>query len=184
MSFSTWLRSLLEDLLVIDAPSLFCKRDGLGRLVRLQITDGATIKRIIDPHGRTPEPRLWDDGADASSQRYVIQGNVAFPAAYQQLLHGLPAANLTVRDLVYRPMNLRPGHVFGFSPTEQILRTVNIAIRRAQYQCEYYESGNQPEALFSLPASWTVPSAEISRLLGQPAQRKPRDASPDEILGH
>ncbi|MCD9110273.1 phage portal protein [Bradyrhizobium japonicum] len=164
--FSSWLRSLLEDLLVIDAPSLYCQRDSLGRLVRLQVSDGATIKRIIDPRGRTPEPFLWDGGpfewngqlitaADAASQRFVIQGSVAFPPAYQQLLHGLPAANLTVRDLVYRPMNLRPGHVFGYSPTEQVLRTVNIAIRRAQYQAEYYESGNQPESLFSLPASWT-----------------------------
>lgn len=157
ISFSTWIRSLLEDLLVIDAPALFCKRDGIGRLIKLQVTDGATIKRIIDPHGRTPEPRLWDGGSfeTAADARFVIEGNIAFPPAYQQLLHGQAAVNLTVRDLVYRPMNLRPGHVFGYSPTEQVLRTINIAIRRAQYQSEYYDSGNQPESFFSLPSSWT-----------------------------
>ena len=40
VSFRSWLRQLLEDLFVIDAPSLFCQRSRGGLLTGLQIVDG------------------------------------------------------------------------------------------------------------------------------------------------
>ncbi len=166
VGFTSFLRQLLEDLLVIDAPSIFCDRDHFGQLVALQVTDGATIKRVIDQRGRVPRPIRWTGApfewngqtitADtAMRQGFHIAGGIAFPPCYQQILHGLPAVNYTTRDLLYRPMNLRPGHLFGCSPVQQIMNTVTTAIRRAQHQLSYYEEGNQPESIYSLPTSWT-----------------------------
>ncbi|MGH6977267.1 MAG: hypothetical protein ACREED_09590, partial [Stellaceae bacterium] len=44
----TWLRLVLEDLLVIDAPALYLRRARDGKLCALEPLDGATIKRVID----------------------------------------------------------------------------------------------------------------------------------------
>src|SRR5262249_39693697 len=59
IGFRQWVRALLEDLFVIDAPTLYCERDRFGSLIGLQVTDGATIKRVIDDRGRTPRPLRW-----------------------------------------------------------------------------------------------------------------------------
>ncbi|MGH7091750.1 MAG: phage portal protein, partial [Stellaceae bacterium] len=75
---------------------------------------------------------------------------------YQQILHGMPAVDYTAADIVYRPRNVRVHKVYGFSPVEQILVTVNIALRRQVFQLQYYTEGNVPEAIVSTPAGWTV----------------------------
>ena len=93
--WASWLRTLLEDVLVIDAPALWCERSRAGALLRLHPIDGASLKRVIDDWGRTPPPPL---------------------PAYQQVLHGLPAVNYTASDILYRPRNPRVHKVYGFSP--------------------------------------------------------------------
>jgi hypothetical protein len=156
-AWDAWLRTLLEDLFVIDAPTLWCERNRAGSLVRLHPIDGATIKRVIDDWGRTPQYPL---------------------PAYQQVLHGLPAVDYTDRDLIYRPRNGRAHKVYGFSPVEQILVTVNIALRRQVHQLQYYTEGNIPEALIGAPESWTPEQIERFQLYwdglysGNTAQRR------------
>src|SRR6202041_243746 len=93
--WKTWLRALLEDMFVIDAATLYCQRTRAGELCALQQLDGATIKRVIDDWGRTPQPYADADGA------------VVFPPAYQQVLKGLPAVNYAAHDIIYRPRNVR-----------------------------------------------------------------------------
>lgn len=132
--WSTWLRQLLEDLFVLDAPALYLRRTRAGRLYALEPIDGSTIKRLINADGRTPAPP---------------------DPAYQQVLHGLPAVDLTTRDLLYRPRNLRTHRLYGYSPVEQIVMTVNIALRRQLSQLGYYTEGNVPEALIGTPESWS-----------------------------
>jgi hypothetical protein len=60
-TFGDWLRLLLEELFVIDAPALYMSRDRGGRLTALLPIDGATIKPVIDDWGRTPaaDHRGW-----------------------------------------------------------------------------------------------------------------------------
>jgi hypothetical protein len=129
-----WLRMLLEDLLVLDAPSILLQRTRKGDIGALRVIDGQTINRIIDDNGFTPLPP---------------------DSAYQQILYGQPAVDLTTDDLVYRPRNLRARKMFGFSPVEQIMTTLNIAVRRTRFQLANYTEGNVPEALYTMPGSVT-----------------------------
>src|SRR5579862_4925173 len=141
--WKTWLRALLEDMFVIDAATLYCQRTRAGQLCALQQIDAATIKRLIDDWGRTPQPYRDDSGA------------VVFPPAYQQVLKGLPAVDYSARDIIYRPRNVRAHRVYGYSPVQQVLMTVNIALRRQLWQLDYYSEGSIPDALIGVPAGWT-----------------------------
>jgi len=135
--FADWLRILLEEVLVTDAPALYVSRDRSGHLKALLPLDGATIKPVIDAWGRPPQP-------------YFDNGKLVYPAAYQQILKGY-----SVRDLIYRPRNLRVNRVYGMSPVEQVVTTVNISLRRQLYLLEYFSEGNIPDSLIGVPESWT-----------------------------
>ncbi|MGA9487776.1 MAG: phage portal protein [Methylocella sp.] len=140
--FAEWLRMLLEEVFVTDAPALYMSRDRSGRLKALLPLDGATIKPVIDPWGRPPQP-------------YYEDGKLVYPAAYQQILKGYPAIDYSMRDLIYRPRNLRVNRVYGMSPVEQVVTTVNIALRRQLYLLDYFSEGNIPDSLIGVPESWT-----------------------------
>jgi hypothetical protein len=141
--WKAWLRSLLEDMFVIDAATLYCQRTRSGQLFALQQLDGATIKRVIDDWGRTPQPYVDADGS------------IIFPPAFQQVLKGLPAVNYSARDIIYRPRNVRAHRVYGYSPVQQVLMTVNIALRRQLWQLDYFTEGSIPDALIGVPQGWT-----------------------------
>ena len=141
--WADWLRIVLEELFVIDAPALYCRRDRAGRLAALLPLDGATIKPVIDAWGRTP-------------QSFVENGRTICPVAYQQVLKGMPAVDYSTRDLLYRPRNPRVSRAYGYSPVEQILATVNIALRRQLFLTEYFTEGNIPDSLIGVPDGWSA----------------------------
>lgn len=134
-SWETWLRIILEDMLVIDATTLYPRRTADGKVYSIDPIDGATVLRLLDAHGRTPTPPN---------------------PAYQQILKGLPAANYTSEELIYRPRNLRSNRVYGLSPTEQVRNIVLTAIARQDYQLGYYADGNLPDSLITAPKEWTL----------------------------
>jgi SPP1 gp7 family putative phage head morphogenesis protein len=131
--WETWLRAVLEDLLVMDAPTIYPRMSLDGGLHSLELVDGATIKRVLDQTGRTPLPP---------------------DPAYQQILKGMPAVDYSRDELIYKPRNVRTNKVYGYSPVEQIVMTVNIALRRQIHQLQYYTEGNIPEALIGVPEDW------------------------------
>lgn len=134
-SWGAWLRILLEDLFVIDAPCIYPRRKVGGDLYALELMDGATVKRVLDDTGRTPLPPQ---------------------TAYQQILRGLPAVDYAADELLYRPRNGRTYKVYGYSPVEQVVMTVNIALKRQIHALEYYRSGSVPDALVGVPESWSA----------------------------
>lgn len=133
--FGTWLRELLEDLLVLDAPCLEARRTRGGDLIGLDVVDGATIKVLIDDTGRRPRP----------------------PApAYEQIIHGRPWRLLTSDELIYLPRNRRPHKAYGFGPCEQIVMTINIGLRRQLMQLQHFTEGNVPPGLVNAPDGWNA----------------------------
>lgn len=141
-NWNEWLRMVLEDLFVLDAPSIYVERNRLGEMMYLHPLDGATIKRVIDDWGRTPRP-------------FEENSELIYPVAYQQILKGFPALDYTTRDLIYRPRNIRTHKAYGYGPVEQIMMTVNIALRRQIFHLQYFTEGNIPEALIGVPDGWT-----------------------------
>jgi hypothetical protein len=133
--WNSWLRMLLEQLMVIDAPTLFPKMSLGGDLLALEVVDGSTIKLIIDEWGRTPD--------------------APYPA-YQQVLKGIPAINFTKDELIYKPRNKRVDRIYGYSQVEQILTMINIAIRRELFQLGYFTDGTDPQGFLETPADWTM----------------------------
>jgi hypothetical protein len=146
-----WMRMVLEQLFVLDAVSLYCQPTRGGDLFGLQVIDGATIKRVITDDGRTPMP---DEGP-----------------AYQEVIKGLPAVDYVVAtpkgtplpldeygqpmpELFYRPRNVRVDRIYGYSPVEQIVTTVNIALHRQFYQLSYFTNGSTPDLIFQVPETW------------------------------
>lgn len=132
--WSTWIRIFLEDVFVLDAGTIYPRMTKGNQPYSLEILDGSTIRRVIDGHGRTPdEPSV----------------------AYQQILHGVPAANFNREQLLYLPRNIRPSRLYGYGPVEQVMITINIALRRQTSVLQYYTEGNVPEALATVPEHWT-----------------------------
>jgi hypothetical protein len=155
--FATWLRLLLEDLLVLDAPALERRRNRGGGLIGLDVIAGDTIHPMIDDTGRRPR------GPDA--------------IAYQQVIKGSAWADLTNADLIYAPRNPRPNHNYGFSPVEQIIVTINTVIRRQAAQLAYFSEGNMPAGLLNGPDGWSpdqIRDMQLwldARLSGQTAEQ-------------
>lgn len=142
-TWDEWLRMLLEDLFVIDAPCIYLRKTNGGELYAAEPVDGATIKRVIDERGRTPPPPN---------------------PAYQQVLKGTPTSDYTREQMIYKPRNLRTNKLYGFSPVEQIVLTVNIALRRQATILEYYQSGTVPDALAGVPEGWTQKQIETFQM--------------------
>lgn len=132
-SWEDWVRMMMEDMLVTDAVSIYARPNRGGKVYSFELIDGATVTRKIDARGRTPQPP---------------------EIAYQQILHGVPAAEYTKDELLYAPRNKRVHKAYGYSPVEQIIMTVNIALRRQIHQVQYYTEGSTPDLIFSVPPEW------------------------------
>jgi len=134
-TWQKWLRALMEDMLVIDAATVYPRFTKGKKLYSLDLIDGATIKRVLDETGRVPMPPS---------------------PAYQQVLKGLGAVDYSADDLIYAPRNIRTNRIYGYSPVEQIIMTINIALRRQVHQLQYYTEGSLPDLIFTVPDSWTT----------------------------
>lgn len=146
--FASWVRQLIEEVLVTDAPALEVRYNRVGEIIGFDAIDGGTIKILLDETGRTPAP----------------------PApAFEQVIHGKPwvlledgtrvntedkGVPLTDRQLIYMPRNSRAHKAYGFSPVEQIVLTVNIGLRREFQQLQYFTEGNVPAGLAQAPDGW------------------------------
>jgi hypothetical protein len=133
--FQTWLRMVLEDMLVLDAATLYPQKNNGGKLYALVPFDGATIHPIIDEKGMRPAPPI---------------------EAYQQVIKGTISGTFTAEELIYRPRNARTNRIYGFSGVEQIIIIINLALRRTMFQLNYYTEGSVPEAIAQVPDNWSA----------------------------
>ena len=129
-----WLRMIVEDQLVIDAVSIYVRPARDGTPYAFEVVDGSLIKPLLDVTGRAP---------------------IAPEAAYQQILKGMPAINYSSDELIYAPRNPRSDKIYGLSVVEQIVMTINIAVRREVVKLRTFTENNIPEALVSVPKEWT-----------------------------
>jgi hypothetical protein len=172
LTFSDWLMTALEEILVIDAWAIWPQQSVGGDLYGFQILDGSTIKPLLDDRGMRPMPPS---------------------AAYQQILYGFPRAefsandddpkadgDFTADDLAYMIRNRRTTSVYGYSPVERALPLADIYLRRQQWIRAEYTDGVMPELMFTTDAEWGT-NPDLLRayenilnddLAGQTEQRK------------
>lgn len=148
LSYGQWSRKILDDLFVLDAPTIYFSRDRKGRPLTAEALDGATIFPLIDDAGRRPESivELGDDGIEYLRRQ----------PAFQQIIYGLPMIDLDESELMYVPMRPRPDlPVFGFPPTEQILQEAIEAILKTNYQRNFWQEGTLPDLVVTVPDAWS-----------------------------
>jgi len=125
--WSEWLRQVLEDMLTIDAASIFMDRTANGKVAACWRVPGEFITRYVDDGGRTP---------------------LAPNPAYAQLWEGIPRVDLTTNQLIYKPRNIVPrtgiisSYYYGCSPTEALADEIKIGIARLMFVLAYYERGS------------------------------------------
>lgn len=141
LSFSEFVNSLMEEMLVTDAvciyphPSLGAPPvPGLQSNVHsLRLIDGSTIKPLYDHLGNLP-------------------GNGQ--PAYQQVLYGFPRGeysydpeargDLISDQLMYRPKNRRITSPYGKPPVEQALPLIDLWLKREEWIRAEYSVGANP----------------------------------------
>ena len=148
LTYGQWQRKMLDDLLVIDAPTLYMDRTVGGKLLAAQVLDGGTIFPLIDDAGRRPDTSYQiDNGGIVYTRRQP---------AFQQIIYGLPMIDLSEDEIIYGMMRPRPElPIFGFSPVEQILTEATEAIRKTFYQLEFWRAGSMPELIVTVPENWS-----------------------------
>jgi hypothetical protein len=134
VDFPTWMNLVVEDMLCIDAPCVYIQRDQSGKPIAIRHMDGATIKPLIDVDGSTPQPPS---------------------PAYQQIIHGVPIADLDRAQLFYYPRNQRPDFLYGYSQVETIVNTLNLILRREMHRIQFYTEANIPVGLLEAPEGLT-----------------------------
>ena len=164
-TFDQWLGMLVEDVLVCDNMTLYPRLNNAGKVVSIDPVDGDTITVLIDERGRVPEPP---------------------EPAYMQIIKSTPRTWYARDRLVYRPYNARTDGVYGYSHVEDILLTINIALRREVQFLEHFRSGNIPYGLIQAPKEWTAnqiieaQNAMDTLLSGDMAQRSKIQIVPGE----
>lgn len=134
LDFAAWLGLLLEERFVIDATSIYPRRNLGGDVVGFEIIDGATIKPLLDHRGATPV--------------------APFPA-FQQILHGFPRGEFTAASvadgefstdqLIYRPRVRRTWTPYGLSNVEQSLNIVDIYLKRMGWVRGEFDDSARPD---------------------------------------
>jgi SPP1 gp7 family putative phage head morphogenesis protein len=129
-----WISALLDQLMVLDAVSIYVRPNRGGSVYGCELLDGATIKPLLNELGRRPLPP---------------------EPAYQQVLKGLPAEDYTSDELIYFPQTYRVDRVYGYSRVEQAIDIIEQSIARLRSQLGHWTHGNVGEGYFEAPDGWT-----------------------------
>jgi Phage portal protein len=142
LTFIDWLMISLEEILVLDAWSIWPQKTVGGDLLGLQVLDGSTIKPLLDDRGMRPVPPQ---------------------AAYQQILYGFPRSEFssanempeadgefTAQEMTYLVRNRRANSVYGNSPVERCLPVADLYLRRQQWLRAEWTNGVLPELMFKV----------------------------------
>jgi 8-oxo-dGTP pyrophosphatase MutT (NUDIX family) len=155
-NFEAWLAAVLEDVLGVDALSLYIcppKARGKGvagstRIAQLWLVDGTTVRPLLALNGGPPPPPN---------------------PAYSQYLYGVPRVDMMtlltgddVKDmadakwkdyrsdqLLYLPYVTRSYNPYGLPPIERALVPIMSGLQRQQYQLDFFSEGSVPSVFVS-----------------------------------
>lgn len=132
--WAQWISAVLDQLMVLDAVSIYARPTRGGGVYSFELIDGATIKPLLNEWGRRPLPP---------------------DPAYQQILKGIPAEDYSSDELIYFPQTYRVDKVYGYSRVEQAIDIIEQSIARLRSQLGHWTHGNIGEGYFETPDGWT-----------------------------
>ena len=131
-----WMKSFLEEVIVLDAGCLEMVRDSRGRIAKIVAVSGDTINRVIDDRGWTPQN-------EQVAYQQVLSGAGAGP-------EGVPQRDYTTSDILFAMRNPRPAFKWGQSSVEKIFMYALTGIYADEFIKDYYTTGNQPPGFMIL----------------------------------
>jgi Phage portal protein/ParB-like nuclease domain len=166
--FSSWFDTILEEIFVTDALSIYIqpalgKTKGLlgSHVGALDLIDGALIRPLVDVRGGSPPPPN---------------------PSFQQFLYGVPRVDLMTLllgednpdheslvaeyagdQLMYLPYNQRTWTVYGQAPIERAIIPVMTGLSKQNYQLNFFQEGSIP-GLFVSPGDPQMTPAQIREL--------------------
>lgn len=163
-TYHSWLSAVLEEMLVIDALSIYLhptRVPGKGLfgsdLASLDILAGEYIRPLLDNRGGRPQPPapayqqyLW--GVPRSDQMDVILNREMADLPDMQ---GQKVSDYRADQLLYLPYTRRTWTPYGFSPVERALIPAMTGLYRQRYWMEYYQSGSVPAMFVQGPEGYT-----------------------------
>lgn len=158
-NFSSFLKALLEEILVFDALSLIFRPKygkGLGRgllgsdLDSLSLISGATIRPLLNMHGGKPRPPApaysqFLYGVPRSDYQTVIAGTDIDDYG----LTGSEVNSFRADTMLYLPLVPRRETPYGFPPIEQALLPIISGLQKQEYQLGWYQEGTVPACYIS-----------------------------------
>ena len=138
--WAQWISGVLDQLMVIDAVSIYVRPTRGGGVYSCEVLDGAKIKPLIDELGHPPLPP---------------------DPAFQQVLKGLPARDYTSDELIYFPQVWRADRLYGYSRVEQAVDLIEQSIARLRSQLGHWTHGNVGEGYFEAPPNWTPDDIQL-----------------------
>jgi hypothetical protein len=138
-NFEQWFRSILEEVYVTDAVSIWPVRSKTKRVMGFMQIDGQTIKPLIDyERGGIPAPPH---------------------PAFLQYIKGTAFRAFTSEQLVYRPFRPRVWCVYGQSRVENVFTSASLYQMFENWTSDYFTQGNIPEAVYLMDptqeTNWT-----------------------------
>ena len=160
--FSIFQGMLIEDQVVLDAPTMYAKPNKGGKLWGFEVMDAGTFMRLASSDGRTPFPPC---------------------PAYAQILKGQPI-HYTTDEILWMPRFPASDLFYGRSETEQAQDIIQLLIRRNIDWMEWFRSGSMPDVLIKVPESWGIEGIErmqssFDRMKGDQATRKGAKVIPE-----
>ena len=171
--FGSFLKALLEEILVFDALTLIFRPKygrGLGRgllgsdLDSLSLISGATVRPLLNMLGGKPRPpapayQQYLYGVPRSDYQTVISG-----ADIDD--YGLAGAEINqfrADTMLYLPLVPRRETPYGFPPVEQALLPIISGLQKQEYQLGYYTEGTVP-AVYISPGDPNMTPTQVKEL--------------------
>jgi 2'-5' RNA ligase len=170
-SFRSWLSAMIEQVLSIDALSLYmCPKKGTGMrrgllgsdLDGLWLIDGSTVRPLLALHGGMPMPpapayQQYEQGVPRADFTTVLNG-LDLPE-----LEGSAARPYRGDQLMYLPMVPMADSPYGFGPTEQAILPIMTGLTKQGFQLQYWTEGTVP-AVYISPGDTTMTPNQVREL--------------------
>jgi 2'-5' RNA ligase len=169
-SWSSWIDTLLEDVYVIDALSVYLRPSRVrGRglmgsdLSALELIDGSTLRPLVDLHGSRPSPPspaleqyLW--GIPRTDTMSILMG-----ADLDEDTKKAKVQEYRGDQLLYLPYTRQTRSPYGMPPIEQALVPVMSGLSKQGWQLDFYREGSVPAAYIS-PGDAAMTPSQIREL--------------------